>query len=904
MVSLRQTKEIENKIAELLVAKFDISDSLLKEVTKKITSLANKRVEETLKKNKDSLPNKGLGGLAKETLKKVSVKEKSTESSFLNKEIISRLKDIKVPLLNNLFKDFKLPKMPLRSSEYSIKDRFKEGGLFGLTKDLIKNFKLPFLNSKEKKDKKTSFLGSIKKVLPQKESERLTKDEEAPNKILLEGITENGFKNLSDRLPKILKGIFKEKRDDKKEDKKFSEKGLLGLLGPGLLGLLKGALLAGGGIALLLGGLAALITGLQTEGPFKGLLKILSNVGLAGGLKLLQKGANIFLKNMKSLINAPVNLMKMAYKGLRGIFGKGVARTITTVIGKSAGLFTKMATGLAKFITPLLKKIPIVGTAISLGFAYTRFKSGDVVGGVIDVMSGLAGLLSLTGVGIPAAIAISTGLDVLNAFLDFKTGGSTSETSQKKGVILGDFLGKIGSWISDNIKYVPIIGPAIEAGKYIASGDWKNALYSIAEMVPPIQWLTMLAGGRENVKEDLSAAGSTLGNWWDNIKSWIVDNIKNVPVIGPAIRAYEYFEQKEWVKGLTSLASIVPGVQAIVGLFGGTEKVSENISETATKAFDFFGHIKNALIEKIKPAFSYFAKIGEKIESKNYGGALMDIARLIPGVGWLVDLLENDEKITQDINATSEQSGVSGMMSDMGKLLSTIRESIKEKLLKSVLEIFPESVFGYPVRAKAAELLGMSISGGNTSTETSTPAPSVEMPNDAPEKVKQEVAKQTSSRTRGKSNTKTTATESSSSQTSSAPEIANVIEPKPPQPSPVPEVAMAEGGIVTKPTTALIGEAGHEAVIPLDKYMSPEGFKISNDILSTIAVNTSNTNETIANLSQAIFKLAQIFDKKTMSSANNVIINGQNQSQQYPSASQVAANNIDPIRTVRAQFAL
>ena len=33
--------------------------------------------------------------------------------------------------------------------------------------------------------------------------------------------------------------------------------------------------------------------------------------------------------------------------------------------------------------------------------------------------------------------------------------------------------------------------------------------------------------------------------------------------------------------------------------------------------------------------------------------------------------------------------------------------------------------------------------------------------------------------------------------------------------TPIP--AMAQGGIVTGPTTALIGEAGAEAVIPLDK---------------------------------------------------------------------------------------
>jgi hypothetical protein len=86
MATLRQTEEIENKIAELLVAKFDISDSLLKEVTKKISSLANKKVEETLKKTKENLPNRGLSGLAKETIKKVSVKETASKNSFTIKK--------------------------------------------------------------------------------------------------------------------------------------------------------------------------------------------------------------------------------------------------------------------------------------------------------------------------------------------------------------------------------------------------------------------------------------------------------------------------------------------------------------------------------------------------------------------------------------------------------------------------------------------------------------------------------------------------------------------------------------------------------------------------------------------------------------------------------------------------
>ena len=44
---------------------------------------------------------------------------------------------------------------------------------------------------------------------------------------------------------------------------------------------------------------------------------------------------------------------------------------------------------------------------------------------------------------------------------------------------------------------------------------------------------------------------------------------------------------------------------------------------------------------------------------------------------------------------------------------------------------------------------------------------------------------------------------------------------------------MATGGIVTKPTRALIGEAGSEAVIPLDKLMAE--FKEMRAILTQIA---------------------------------------------------------------------
>ena len=113
--------------------------------------------------------------------------------------------------------------------------------------------------------------------------------------------------------------------------------------------------------------------------------------------------------------------------------------------------------------------------------------------------------------------------------------------------------------------------------------------------------------------------------------------------------------------------------------------------------------------------------------------------------------------------------------------------------------------------------------------------------------------------------------------------------------------AMAEGGIVTEPTKALIGEAGPEAVIPLDKFSKESN--ISNDILGQIASNTGDTNTALQTLAQAIFKLAQNFEGKAGKAAN-IVINGGDQQSQIPSASQIAAGNNDPIRAIRMQFAV
>lgn len=339
--------------------------------------------------------------------------------------------------------------------------------------------------------------------------------EEKARIVLIGGLTKEGVDNLKEKLPEIFKEVFKKMPKTEtaipEQKKSFGQGGLLGMLPKGLLAM-------GGGLTLLLGGLAALVAGLQTDGPFKGLLKIFSRVGIEGGLKMLEKGAKTFLKTLQNFIKSPTKLLQTVYKSLRGVFGKGAARGITKLIKPIAGLFSKLASGIVKMVTPFLKRLPLIGTVISWGFAYTRFKSGDTIGGIIDILSGVANLFP--GVG----TAISIGLDVLNAFLDYKAGGASPEASQKKAGMIGDFFGGIWEWIKE--KALKVFDWFINLGGLIAEAKWGDVFMELAGWVPGLDWILGWFG--TDTKQLVQKGNEMGGQYVDMITSfteWIQTNI-------------------------------------------------------------------------------------------------------------------------------------------------------------------------------------------------------------------------------------------------------------------------------------------------------------------------------------------------------------------------------------------
>ena len=658
MATIAFSPDQQNELIQTLASQFEISPDFINDITKKALAVV------------------------KNAAKKYNVTNKFKKSNVL--DIVASA--FKLPSLPTATAKTDTTNTDTQHKEYQKEFKQLLKGLLSITKAAINESTIEVAPKDSKTATQADFFSKLNLPSNKESSENKTEEKSYFKKSMLveiDGITETGARVLKQKMPLIFEDIIDklktktvaiEKEKGLKE--KYTEGGLLGLLPKGLLAM-------GGGLALLLGGLAALVTGLQTDGPFKGLLKIFSNVGLTGGLKLLEKGAKTFINTLKNFIDAPIKLLDTVGTGFKGALSSLLPKGIGNIVKGTAGIFAKMLGGLVKFLKPILGKLPLIGTVISFGFAYTRFKSGDVVGGIIDVLSGLVGLLSLTGVGAAVAIPIQIGLDVLNAFLDAKAGGADGKASQKKTDILKEWALGLGKWFKDNAENFPLIGTLIKTGRLFSEGKWTEGLVAFAKIIPGTSWLLDLVGFTEEKQmAAMKPAGDLIGDLWN------------------------------WMQ--------------------------------------------TTMWEKITNAAS-----------------------------WLVDIAK---------------SWWSNLSWDPRTWVGGVEQGAPENLIKQ----------GKP---------------------------------------------------------------------------------------------MKDGGIVKEPINAVIGEAGPEAVVPLEKYFDPKLTSLNNNALEEIVKNTNNTNTSLEALSNAIFKLAQVFNGKPNNN-NNIIVNGQKQPENYPSASQVAASNIDPIRQVRMQFAI
>ena len=161
----------------------------------------------------------------------------------------------------------------------------------------------------------------------------------------------------------------------------------------------------GDAAGLVLAGVASLLSGIFTNGPFKGIAELFGKNALKYGVLVIAKK----------------------------LFGIGVKET--------------------------LKRIPVIGTLFSYGFAAQRFYNGDIVGGVLDLVSGTVGLLDIVAPGLGTVLGL--GVDALQAVLDLKAGGSSAQANDKKLNILSDWAAGIGRFLRKS----PFIATLLDFGE-------------------------------------------------------------------------------------------------------------------------------------------------------------------------------------------------------------------------------------------------------------------------------------------------------------------------------------------------------------------------------------------------------------------------------------------------------
>jgi hypothetical protein len=270
-------------------------------------------------------------------------------------------------------------------------------------------------------------------------------------------------------LPGASKFLADRETTGEKEQKKTNK--LLDLLvknslmkkGGGLLAFLGMAI---GAIALLGGGLIGFILTGKSEylgSVMKGIDKTIRAVkgGLSLAKKVFEHLPEMIQKPIQNVIGKVTHMFTAPFEKLMNtkIVQKAVTGTIERLIkplstlGKTvvsaifkpfAGIFAHAAGGVVGKIAgkglKMLKRIPGLGLLLGIVFGINRFRKGDVVGGLLELGSGLAGLLDLVapGVGLGIGLAIDAFLLLRDLKGDFGGGAEPKQlgkTGKSKGVL-------------------------------------------------------------------------------------------------------------------------------------------------------------------------------------------------------------------------------------------------------------------------------------------------------------------------------------------------------------------------------------------------------------------------------------------------------------------------------------
>jgi hypothetical protein len=335
----------------------------------------------------------------------------------------------------------------------------------------------------------------------------LMKDEKGKGGLFSGSLTRNKI------LPRDPGSVFiAQTMKDINEDNQKKSSGLWSLLGGGLLG---GGLIAGA--------IGVLLSGLFDDGPFKGTKKLVGRIMAELGVGIMKrviKPFRGFIDNIVKLFGDKIlkpfrSFTDRIWKSLSGIAdtlikpfrsvfdniikwmgslgGKLFAGIGKGPIGKAFGKVTKFITGKIGKLAKGLKFVPGIGSIISFGFAISRFNQGDITGGILELIAGIADFFP--GIG----TAISWGFDILLAARDLGAFGGKEGVGSVVGAKIGNVFGKVWAWVKEKtavlgekLYNLPVIKPFVDFMKAIGAGDMEGAFEAMGTLFAPLGSLVSL----------------------------------------------------------------------------------------------------------------------------------------------------------------------------------------------------------------------------------------------------------------------------------------------------------------------------------------------------------------------------------------------------------------------------
>ncbi len=256
-------------------------------------------------------------------------------------------------------------------------------------------------------------------------------------------------------------------------------------------------------------------------------------------------------------------------------------------IGLWGALKLLAKTFLKFFAKPLLKRLPIIGSLISLYEAYQDFQDGKPVRGIMNIISAIAYYVPYVGP------LLSLGLDLLIGFMDAKGSFEPDGAFSSKNA-----WGTIKTWakgmwekIWDNGLYLPIIGTLKRfsmASESFKSGDYGDGLKQIILGILSFGGGGAIIGGFNMLASFLSGRLSEApkeitedSSWTDRMVEWIRTKLKVLPW---------------WIKKPLSWFGLIPD-----SMVGDIPEGYMTASGAVKEGINNIGNFAKSVLDKSKP---------------------------------------------------------------------------------------------------------------------------------------------------------------------------------------------------------------------------------------------------------------------------------------------------------------